>query len=189
MGNFYIWLGYGIVVAGFLLTAVVGPILIRKGDKINKQIDEQVRDQKLTKTFQDESEKTRELVKKEIGRVDKVNYESLIKRYPFGYIIFAVDHDKIKLIPGPSHLPDDYEINWNKAGLYKLTSDVIGINLPDIKSSGGRFQNVGIEVHRVINIPLRSPVQHNGFIFDLYVELLVDNNLQLILVLGLANKQ
>lgn len=188
MGTFYIWLGYGIIVGGLFLSAVVGLIFIRKGDKINKQIDEQARDQKLTKIFQDDGEKTRELIK-EIGRVDKVNYENLIKKYPFGYIIFAVDHDKIKLIPGPSHLPDDYEIDWNKASFYKLTSDVIGINLPDIKSSGGRVQNIGIEVHRVVNIPQRSPFQHNGFVFDLYVELLVNKDSQFILVLGLGNKQ
>lgn len=124
-----------------------------------------------------------------INNVDKINYDTLIHRYSFGYIIFAIEYNKVKLIPGPMHLSSDYEINWNKAGLYKLTSDVIGINLPDIKYKLGGCGNVGIEVHRVLKIPQRSPIQWSGFAFDIYIELLEDNGSRLVLVLGLAPKQ
>lgn len=127
-----------------------------------------------------------------LEKEDKIDYEKLIIKYSYGYLIFAIDQnqDKVKLVPGPMHLSDDYEINWNNSGVYKLTSEVIGIDLPSIKfKAGGGCQNVGIEIHRLLNIPQRSPLQWSGIVFDLYVELLKDNGHQLIVVLGLKAKQ
>lgn len=66
----------------------------------------------------------------EMKRIDETGYENLIKRYPLGYAIFAVDHREV-IIPYNSRLEKEVvEIKWNTANISKLTEREIILQLP-----------------------------------------------------------
>ena len=66
-------------------------------------------------------------------RIEKTDFIRLIKKYPLGYVLFAIDPKKniIPTIPTKSLLKEAYDIDWDKASILEITDDGIDILLPD----------------------------------------------------------
>lgn len=63
--------------------------------------------------------------------LDKSSYPSLIKKYPLGYILFAVDHIQT-IIPYESRLLDFVEIDWASSYIAEITDKEIKIDISNI---------------------------------------------------------
>jgi len=113
------------------------------GAKIG-QHQEAERNQQI-ESIQKTGEETKQLLLRQLEQADSINYSRLMQKYPLGYCLFAIDHKKI-IIPYKSRLESDYEIDWSKAKVSKLTSEEVAIRLPDIHDKVHHIIITGIAV-------------------------------------------
>lgn len=86
---------------------------------------------------------------KQLGLTPKI----LLEKFPLGYAIFEIDY-RNDVFLYDNKLVDKYELNWDVAGLKKITPERYEFRLPDIKSKDG---NRGMR-----NIIISGPIVIGG---------------------------
>ncbi len=116
-------------------------------------------------------------------QIDKTEYDRLIKKYPLGYALFAIDHKKI-IIPYKSRVNREYEIEWGPSKVTKISSKEIVINLPIIydRVHYVKIEHLATAVNRKIG-RVRSVILMRGGV-KIYNEMVFENKNGFICLLG-----
>lgn len=164
-----------ITVAALLLIAVVGWYLDLY---VNQPQDKSVH---IQEEILEESKKQTNLLA-EMKRIDETDSEELLKRYPLGYILFAIAHPTV-VISYESRLKKECIIDLAKASITGLNQESIQIEIPSIECEGGPiFYRCKWGIRREIGKP--TPVFGHFHNMQMYMELLVDDGKDLICLLG-----
>ena len=114
---------------------------------------------------------------------DETYQAALLRRYPSGYVIFGATHNEVQF--PRQHLVRDYGINWETAKVEFVTSDSVGMILPDITYEDFIFSGNRACVQG--RLQFRSyPVPVDGLPDKMYFEFLNDSDERVIVVLGFA---
>ena len=144
-----------------------------------------------------QNEKQKENQQTTTSKLDKIlktigsdNKTKLLEKYPAGYVLFGIDLSTTfssETFPHRKEVLTEYEFDWGKVKIEKLTSTSITILMPDIryKPLNGRFNGTyRIIPRRPLGKGYIYPVRPAGTLHRIFVELLKDNNQQLIFVIG-----
>lgn len=116
-------------------------------------------------------------------QINKTSYDKLIKKFPRGYMLFAVDHSEI-VVPSGSNLLKDYKLNISNAKVIKMTQNSVTFLFPDIYYVPRELKtiNIKITVPRRLNKVSKYPI--GIFPDNIYFEILEDKNNSIIYVVG-----
>jgi hypothetical protein len=116
-------------------------------------------------------------------QMNKTSYDTLITKYPFGYILFAVDHSEI-IVPGEGKFLTDYELNINDSRVIEMNSNAITLLFPDIYYVPRKLKTtkIAMRLPRTLNTVVEYPF--DVFPNNIYFELLEDKVNTIIYVVG-----
>jgi hypothetical protein len=120
--------------------------------------------------------------------------DELLKKYPVGYVLFALDpsmnyeiSSEKRLIPHAGRLLDEYEFKWDRVQISELTKDTVTIELPNIRYKPLDTQLIGsaITIKRdSLGQPCKLPLKPEGVKNRIFIELVKDANSMLIFAIG-----
>ena len=107
--------------------------------------------------------------------------EELKKKYPGGYMLLRIDSSKNisknEFIPSRSNFMEEYELDWNKFRISKITESHVTLTLPWLryKPQGSRIVGWTQSIPRLpIGKPYRFKVNWQTHKYTLYMELVED---------------
>ncbi|MDD5064248.1 MAG: hypothetical protein PHQ35_05765 [Phycisphaerae bacterium] len=118
------------------------------------------------------------------------NRTKLLEKYPAGYVSFGVDSSETfssTVFPYGKEVLAEYEFDWSKVKIEKLTSSSLTILLPTIryKPLNGLCEGITMTINRrPCGKEYTFPVKPAGTHHRIYIELLKDDDHQLIFVIG-----
>jgi hypothetical protein len=140
---------------------------------------------------QENQQATNSKLDKILGSIGSDNKTKLLEKYPAGYVLFGIDLSTTfssGAFPHRKEVLTEYEFDWDKVKIEKLTSTSLTILMPDIRYKPFNARFIG-NYKRIPRRPLGKeyiyPVKPAGTLHRIFVELLEDNNQQLIFVIGL----
>jgi hypothetical protein len=136
---------------------------------------------------------------KEMTYLDQTSHEALMQKYPLGYAMFAIKNGDQIITLDKDRLGERFTIDWNEAKIIEINKDKIFMKLPRLidKASGAALLYNDDKYDREIYTNVLSVGQWvfprklgvmGGTIYlgntEIRSELLVDNNNEIIMVLG-----
>jgi hypothetical protein len=73
----------------------------------------------------------KDLLVQRMRKIDDTQYDTLIKKYPLGYMLFAVDHRRV-VIPGITRLGNGFKVDWEGIEMVGLTKENIDFRIAAI---------------------------------------------------------
>jgi hypothetical protein len=136
---------------------------------------------------------------KDMTVLDQTNNEALMQKYPLGYAMFAIKNGDQIITLDKDRLGERFTIDWNEAKIIEINKNNIKIKFPRLidKVSGAaiiynddkfdREKYASVLAVGIWSYPRKLGVT-GGSIYlgntEIRVEILVDNNSELIMVLG-----
>lgn len=110
-------------------------------------------------------------------------------KYPLGYAVFAGDGKTVN-VPSGLTFERDFELKWANAKVFKLESDMIYLDLPDIvyKPTGNVLTNVGFGFPRKVGYVAALPLVNWKQTIPI-IEVLADEGDFVVLALGFREKR
>jgi len=169
------------VAAGLIIAALAGYGTYHYGKKATAI---------QNKKEQENQQATNSKLDKILESIGSDNKTKLLEKYPAGYVLFGIDLSATfssEAFPHRKEVLTEYEFDWDKVKIEKLTSTSITILMPDI-----RYKPLNTRINGALRkIPRRPlgkeyifPVRPAGTLHRIFVALLEDNNQQLIFVIG-----
>jgi hypothetical protein len=125
-------------------------------------------------------------VKEEMQIYDVANHDELIRRYPFGYILFYIDRPNNVVIPYESRLKKECAIDLSETRVAYINDKVIKIELPTIQCQDGpTFHRCSWNIRREVGHQTRVFGHFLGI--QMYLEMLIERGDSFVCVLGFAN--
>lgn len=117
---------------------------------------------------------------KAIKQIENYEYDNLRMEYPFGYVLFSVDHKNI-VTPHKSKFPPSVIIDWESTEIKVSKEEVIFV-IPDMKIGGMMFRKCILPCKRKIGE--RSYMSFGNI--DLQGKILDDDGENIICIFGFA---
>ena len=120
-----------------------------------------------------------------MGNIKGAIHSELIIKYPLGYYLFAIDHQKV-IIPYDSNFKLNYEFDWNSTYVTILNSGRIGIFLPYIHDNvrNNKMGNFVVGFSRQVGT-VNNLFNMSGL--RVKAEIISDDEQGIIAVLGFSN--
>ncbi|MGA1979730.1 MAG: hypothetical protein ABSG99_04080 [Sedimentisphaerales bacterium] len=121
---------------------------------------------------------------------DSENKTKLLEKYPAGYVSFGIDSSgtfSSSVFPYGKEVLSEYEFDWSKVKIEKLTSSSLTILLPNIRYKPLNTLLLGMTMtikRRPCGKEYIFPVKPQGTLHRIYIELLKDDNHRLIFAIG-----
>jgi len=139
---------------------------------------------------QENQQATNSKLDKILESIGSDNKTKLLEKYQAGYVLFGIDLSTTfssEAFPHRKEVLTEYEFDWGKVKIEKLTSTSITILMPDIRYKplnahfNGTYRTIP---RRPLGKEYIYPVRPAGSLHRIFIELLNDNNQQLIFVIG-----
>ena len=173
------------IFSGLLLILAI--VWITWGIKITEKKDNNSEQQ--IKTIQETTQKAantvesnKDLLLQLLQKTEKINHKSLKEKYPLGYCLFAIDEKQI-IIPYNSRLESDFEIDWSKAKVEEITTEIVSITLPDIHDKIRHNRIISCSAGNVRRVGSITKAFNIGGL-QIITEIVADNESGIIIALG-----
>jgi hypothetical protein len=118
---------------------------------------------------------------KRMQNINRDKGDELLIKYPLGYYLFAIDHNKV-IIPYKSQLSTKYTINWERSRIVEFGLNKIILQFPDMYHNNVRFAyNDFIVLNKKVGSSIKAIRLNN---MRSIFEILANDDNGLVVVLG-----